>query len=50
MADPIYSVKLLFESKRVIHEAGITGNVLIIHSGGGLSLAGFQSMLSGSVP
>lgn len=44
--DPIYSGKLVTESKKVITGECVKGNILIIHSGGGLSLAGYQSQIS----
>lgn len=43
--DPIYSAKLLFEAHRLVVEEEMRGNILFIHSGGGLSLAGFQPQL-----
>ncbi len=43
--DPIYSAKLFVESKRIIHENNIKGNILIIQSGGALTLFGFQDQL-----
>lgn len=44
--DPIYSAKLIFEGKKIIETDDFQGNVLFIHSGGGLSLSGFQSQLN----
>ncbi len=43
--DPIYSAKLLFEAKNIIQKENLVGNVLIIHSGGALTLMGFQARL-----
>lgn len=45
LTEPIYSAKLFHASLATIHENQIQGNVLIIHSGGGLSLFGFQDKL-----
>lgn len=42
LADPIYSAKLFYESKRHIQMKGLEGNVLIIHSGGTLTMPGFN--------
>jgi len=44
--DPIYSGKLFLESKRLIDEMELSGEALIIHTGGCLTLAGFQEQLS----
>ncbi len=44
LTDPIYSAKLFWEAKNII--PGLKGNVLIVHSGGALTLMGFQSQLS----
>lgn len=46
ITDPIYSSKLLFEARKVIQENSLAGNILIIHSGGGLTLLGFQEQLA----
>ena len=42
LADPIYSAKLFHEARRRIVENHLQGNVLIIHSGGTLTMAGFE--------
>ena len=42
LADPIYSAKLFHESRRLIEVEKLKGNVLIIHSGGLLTMAGFS--------
>lgn len=47
MTDPVYSGKLFFEAKRLLSTGEIKGNILIIHSGGALSLMGFQDQLFG---
>lgn len=46
LTDPIYSAKLFMESKRLIKQDQIEGNVLIHHSGGALTLMGFQHQLA----
>ncbi len=43
--DPIYSAKLFFEGNIIITENKLTGNILLLHSGGAFSLAGFQNKL-----
>lgn len=45
-ADPVYSVKLFDAARYEIMNKNEGGNTLIVHSGGGLGLAGFQSMLA----
>lgn len=40
--DPVYSAKLFWETKNIIKNQAIEGTVLIIHSGGALTLMGFQ--------
>lgn len=42
LADPVYSAKLFYEARRYIEEQQLNGNVLIIHSGGTLTMAGFD--------
>lgn len=42
LADPVYSAKLFHEARRYIEEQQLNGNVLIIHSGGTLTMAGFD--------
>jgi 1-aminocyclopropane-1-carboxylate deaminase len=44
--DPIYTAKLFSEGKQIIKDLSIRGNILFIHSGGGLALSGFQEKLS----
>lgn len=46
LTDPIYSAKLLLTAKHIIRQDAMTGNVLIIHSGGGTGLMGFSSWIS----
>ncbi|KAB8039804.1 pyridoxal-phosphate dependent enzyme [Silvanigrella paludirubra] len=45
ITDPIYSAKLFHEGKKIIEKNDLQGNILFIHSGGGLSLFGFQNEL-----
>ncbi|WP_043873712.1 pyridoxal-phosphate dependent enzyme [Legionella massiliensis] len=40
LADPIYSAKLFYSARNYIEAKQLMGNILIIHSGGALSLAG----------
>ena len=44
--DPIYSAKLFWEAKNIVTAQALRGNVLIIHSGGALTLMGFQNQLN----
>lgn len=45
LTDPIYSAKLFIESKNLIIQKKMKGNLLIHHSGGSLTLMGFQHQL-----
>ncbi|EHL32341.1 1-aminocyclopropane-1-carboxylate deaminase/D-cysteine desulfhydrase [Legionella drancourtii] len=42
LADPIYAAKLFYEARRYIEEKQLTGKVLIIHSGGTLTMPNFD--------
>ncbi|QMT60504.1 pyridoxal-phosphate dependent enzyme [Legionella sp. PC997] len=42
LADPIYSAKLFFEARNYIKTEDLEGDVLIIHSGGTLTMPGFD--------
>ncbi|KTD41121.1 pyridoxal-phosphate dependent enzyme [Legionella parisiensis] len=42
LADPIYAAKLFHESRKYIKTEQLNGNVLIIHSGGTLTMPGFD--------
>ncbi|KTD50701.1 pyridoxal-phosphate dependent enzyme [Legionella quateirensis] len=42
LADPIYSAKLFHSARIYIKNMNLKGNVLIIHSGGTLTMAGFE--------
>lgn len=46
LTDPIFTAKLFHEGKRIIAEENLKGNILFVHSGGGLSLSGFQEQLA----
>ena len=46
LTDPIYSAKLFLEARRIMSSDDIKGNCLLIHSGGALTLMGFQEQLS----
>lgn len=39
--DPIYTAKLFMTAEEIIRKTGLSGNVLIIHTGGGTGLMGF---------
>lgn len=43
--DPIYSAKLFCNAKNVVEKNNLQGNVLVVHSGGGLALMGYQENL-----
>lgn len=43
--DPLYNAKLFLEGKRQLEMLSLEGNILFVHSGGGLSLAGFTQEL-----
>lgn len=45
LLDPLYSVKLWMVMENVIAEQALAGQCLMIHSGGALSLMGFQDAL-----
>ncbi|MBA2655700.1 MAG: 1-aminocyclopropane-1-carboxylate deaminase [Tatlockia sp.] len=42
LADPIYSAKLFYSARQRIESERLKGNILIIHSGGTLTMAGFD--------
>lgn len=46
LTDPIYTGKLFMEGKRILSSGEFKGNALIVHSGGALTLAGFQHKLT----
>lgn len=43
--DPIYSGKLVNACKQILLKKNVCGDALIVHSGGGLALSGFQSQI-----
>jgi len=45
LLDPIYSGKLVNEASAIIRSKCLKGNILMIHSGGAMSLLGFQESL-----
>ena len=45
LTDPIYTAKLFAEGRAIMEKKKLDGNVLFIHSGGGLSLMGYQDEL-----
>lgn len=45
LTDPVYSAKLFCEGKRILSSREFNGNILFIHSGGALTLMGFQDEL-----
>ncbi len=45
LTDPIYTAKLFIESRCLLTQGKMQGNVLIHHSGGALTLMGFQDRL-----
>lgn len=45
LTDPIYTAKLFEEAKQIIAEQQLQGQILLIHSGGGLTLMGFEEEL-----
>jgi len=47
LTDPIYTAKLFSTAQHIIlEEAQIQGKILLVHSGGGLALMGFQAQLA----
>jgi 1-aminocyclopropane-1-carboxylate deaminase/D-cysteine desulfhydrase len=45
LLDPIYSAKLFRHAEHVIQSEKLRGNILIIHSGGAQTLAGFDQFM-----
>lgn len=45
LTDPIYSAKLFYEAKQIILSDKLEGTILIVHSGGALTLMGFEKQL-----
>ncbi|MBS0604185.1 MAG: pyridoxal-phosphate dependent enzyme [Verrucomicrobia bacterium] len=46
LTDPVFTAKLFYEGKNMIAEQQLKGNILFIHSGGGLGLTGFQEEMA----
>lgn len=46
LTDPIYTTKSFIESQHILKQEKIGGNILLHHSGGALTLMGFQDRLS----
>lgn len=44
LTDPIYSAKLFLTAKEVIEKQNLTGNILLVHSGGGMALQGYSHL------
>ncbi|TVL99359.1 MAG: 1-aminocyclopropane-1-carboxylate deaminase [Candidatus Brocadia sp. WS118] len=42
LTDPVYSVKMFLTARQTILDKKLEGNILLIHSGGGLALSGFM--------
>jgi 1-aminocyclopropane-1-carboxylate deaminase/D-cysteine desulfhydrase-like pyridoxal-dependent ACC family enzyme len=42
LTDPVYSSKLFLTARQTILDKTLEGNILLIHSGGGLALSGFM--------
>lgn len=50
LLDPIYSGKLFHQTNKILkNQPELTGNILFIHSGGALTLCGFQQQLENSL-
>lgn len=45
LVDPTYNAKLFAEGQKILQKNEIRGNVLFVHSGGGLALSGFMEDL-----
>jgi 1-aminocyclopropane-1-carboxylate deaminase/D-cysteine desulfhydrase-like pyridoxal-dependent ACC family enzyme len=46
LTDPIYSAKLFMTAQEIIATQNLEGQALVVHSGGGLALSGFQDQLA----
>ncbi|TAE49970.1 MAG: pyridoxal-phosphate dependent enzyme [Bacteroidetes bacterium] len=44
LTDPVYTAKLCMTARQIIQQQSLTGNILIIHSGGGSGLMGFSGI------
>ncbi len=45
LTDPLYTGKLFHEAQRLIQDQELKGQILIVHSGGALTLMGFEEQL-----
>lgn len=45
LCDPIYTAKLFYSAKAIQQQHSLEGNILCMHSGGGLSLSGFMQLI-----
>ena len=48
--DPMYTAKLVTKMQEVVCRDNLTGNIIWVHSGGALSLSGFQEAFSQYLP
>ena len=46
LTDPVFTAKLFHEGRKIIAEKDLKGNILFVHSGGGLGLTGFQEEIA----
>ncbi len=46
LTDPVFTAKLFYEGRVVLAEESLIGNILFVHSGGGLGLTGFQDKMA----
>ncbi len=46
LTDPVFTAKLFYEGRKILDREALEGNILFIHSGGGLGLTGFQEQMS----
>ncbi|MEL6630873.1 MAG: pyridoxal-phosphate dependent enzyme [Bacteroidota bacterium] len=49
ITDPIYSAKLFMNAEHQIKAQNLSGNILVIHSGGGMGLMGFGERILGQL-
>ncbi|MCS6905915.1 MAG: hypothetical protein RML72_01760 [Bacteroidia bacterium] len=49
LTNPIYTIPLLICTEKAIHEKRLSGNILVIHSGGLLSTLGYDSTLASAL-
>ncbi len=46
LTDPVFTAKLFDQGRKILAEEKLSGNILFLHSGGGLGLTGFQEQLT----